>query len=345
MSIRIREQAGTDAGRKFDYQMAVALDYLLSEIDNDVIVVIETLEDFAVFRDFNSENESIDIYQVKTKNSGLYDKNTLFSDNVVGKIILTDFFFDSKARTLNIVVNTPLKGSDTEDLEKFSFEDKLTPKNLQKLKDSVLQYLNSDPNFNGNAEDYWGKLIYVKSSLPFSAKDDRYSESLIGKTNNTIAHYLNDVNHTINPQIVFDALKLTIEKRRLHRFVSPVVSEEEAISKKGISTEVVRKFIEDAQGQLTKEKILDHARRIFSASDFKSIKDSYSTYVSYAANLTDQAFLDAKEIVKNEYDVVVLIPRLNTDEVIRQVSDRCVSKIHYYTLPIIQIITIVVVFG
>ena len=30
MSIKIREQAGTDAGRKFDYQMAVALDYLLT---------------------------------------------------------------------------------------------------------------------------------------------------------------------------------------------------------------------------------------------------------------------------------------------------------------------------
>ena len=32
MSIKIREQAGTDAVRKFDYQMAVALDYLLNEM-------------------------------------------------------------------------------------------------------------------------------------------------------------------------------------------------------------------------------------------------------------------------------------------------------------------------
>lgn len=34
MNIKIREQAGIDAVRKFDYQMAVALDYLLSEMDD-----------------------------------------------------------------------------------------------------------------------------------------------------------------------------------------------------------------------------------------------------------------------------------------------------------------------
>ena len=63
MKIRIREQAGTDAVRKFDYQMAVALDYLLSEMDNDAIILIETLEDFAIFRNHGSENETIDVFQ------------------------------------------------------------------------------------------------------------------------------------------------------------------------------------------------------------------------------------------------------------------------------------------
>ena len=64
MIIKVREQAGTDAGRKFDYQMAVALDYLLNEIDSDAIVLIETLEDFAVFRNVGLEDEIVDIYQV-----------------------------------------------------------------------------------------------------------------------------------------------------------------------------------------------------------------------------------------------------------------------------------------
>ena len=77
MSIKIREQAGTDAVRKFDYQMAVALDYLLNEIDSDAFVLIETLEYFAVFRNIGLENETVDVYQVKTKDKGLYSKTTL----------------------------------------------------------------------------------------------------------------------------------------------------------------------------------------------------------------------------------------------------------------------------
>ena len=91
MNIRIREQAGTDAVRKFDYQMAVALDYLLSEMDSDAIILIETLEDFAIFRNHGSENETIDVFQVKTKDSGLYAKSAINKDNVIGKIILTDY--------------------------------------------------------------------------------------------------------------------------------------------------------------------------------------------------------------------------------------------------------------
>lgn len=66
MNIRIREQAGTDSVRKFDYQMAVALDYLLSEIDSDTIILIETLEDFAVFRNHGTEFEEIEIIDIES---------------------------------------------------------------------------------------------------------------------------------------------------------------------------------------------------------------------------------------------------------------------------------------
>lgn len=167
MNIRIREQAGTDAVRKFDYQMAVALDYLLTEIDSDVIVLIETLEDFAVFHNFGSEFEKLDIYQVKTKDKGMYEKSLLYSDDVLGKIILTDFYFDSKANTLNIVCNTSLKGTSTEELEAFVFVETLTPNEMTKLKANVTDYLDRQPEFSGDVDNYWGKLIYIKSSLPF----------------------------------------------------------------------------------------------------------------------------------------------------------------------------------
>lgn len=348
MNIKIREQAGTDAIRKFDYQMAVALDYLLTEISDDVIVLIETLEDFAVFHSFGSEFEKIDVYQVKTKDSGLYDKASLYSDNVLGKIILTDFYFDAKANSLNIVCNTSLKGKSTEALDCFGFIETLTENEVKILKTNVVEYLDNQPEFSGDMEDYWGKLIYIKSSLPFSSKDDRYIESLIGKTNSTITQYLGDENHTINPQVVFNILKLLIDKQRRNRINSSEISVEEAILRKGISTDKVREVIDKVAEttHLTKNEIFQHAATIFSPQEYLEIKQEYATFLSYRANLTDQAFLDAKDMIEEEYRRLTVSTEFeNLDDIVRQVSYNCMVKIPYYSLSVIQILTIVVVYS
>lgn len=346
MKIKIREQAGTNDARKFDYQMAIALDYLLNEIDRDAIVLIETLEDFAVFRNFGSENETIDIYQVKTKDKGLYTTSTLNSENVLGKIIITDFFFNSKANSLNIVCNTSLKGSLTEALDSFALIDKLSQKELKKLKENVLEYLSKQPDFVGNPDDYWGKIIYIKSSLPFSEKEERYIETLVGKTNKTIAHYLNDENHTINPQAVFTTLKILIERQRRYKISSPEIDVEDAFVKKGVSTVQLKEVIDKAAeaSYLSKKEILRYAATAFSPKEFYKIKNEYSTFLSYKCNLTDQAFVEAKSIIEEEYKE--LSTKCNSlNKIVRQVSYNCSKRIPYYSLPIIQILSIIVVYS
>lgn len=346
MNIKIREQAGTDAVRKFDYQMAVALDFLLSEIDSDVIILIETLEDFAVFRNFGTESGRIDIYQVKTKDRGLYSKTILHNDNVIGKIILTDYYFDSNADTLNIVCNTYLKGSSTEKLDSFSFIETLTENELKCLKTNVQEYLHSKPEFKGNLEEYWGKLIYIKSSLPFSNKEDRYTETLVGKTNSIVAHYLGDENHSINPQVIFNTLKILLDKQRRNKINASEVNVEDAILKKGISTTDLKKIIQKAAEttQLSKQEIFKLASTIFTPAEYMEIKKEYSTFLSYRGNVSDQAFSDAKDIVEKEYRL--LTAKMDSlEDIVRQVSINCTEKISYYSLPVIQILTIVVVYS
>jgi len=346
MSIKIREQAGTDAVRKFDYQMAVAVDYLLSEIEGDTIVLIETLEDFAVFRNVGSENETIDIYQVKTKDKGLYTKTLLKSDDVFGKIILTDFYFDSKANTLNVICNTPLKGKSTEALDSFIFSEELTQSELSDLKTNALEYLKRQSDFTGEPNNYWGKLIYIKSSLPFSGKKERYEETLVGKTNSTIAHYLGDENHSINPQAVFNTLKVLIDRQRRYKIPTPEIEVDEALAKKGISTVQLKEIIDLAAAttNLSKNEILHHASTVFKPNEYKEIKREYPTYLSYKGNLADHAFIDAKKVIDEEFQKSTAIYD-SLDEVVRQVSYNCVDKIPYYSLPVIQILTIVVVYS
>lgn len=345
MSIKIREQAGTDAGRKFDYQMAVALDYLLTHFNDDAIILIETLEDFAVLHNLGTDTEKIDIFQVKTKNSGLYSKDSLWEDNVLGKIILTDIYFDSKANSLNIICNTHLKGQSTEAFEYFRFADAFTETELTKLKENVTTYLMKDPIFSGEISDYVRKLIYIKSALPFSDKQERYSETLIGKTQNTIAQYLGDENHCINPQVVFNTLKLLIDKQRRNRYANDIVEIDKAIALKGIPSKTVKKIIDKAveTQKLSKTEILQHASTIFSPQEFLKIKEDYPQFLSYKANLEDRVFLEAKNTVENEYKS--LTASLDSlDEIARQVANNCAEKIPYYSLAVIQLLTIIVIY-
>lgn len=345
MPIIIREQAGTDCGRKFDYQMAIALDYLLTYFNDDAIVLIETLEDFAILHNLGTEKEKIEIFQVKTKNSGLYTKDSLFEENVLGKIILTDIYFDSKADSLNIICNTNLKGKSTEAFENFRFEKTLTDTELAKLKENVMSYLINDPTFNGKIDNYIGKLIYIKSALPFSDKQDRYSETLIGKTHNTISQYLGDENHCINPQVVFKTLKFLIDKQRRNRYQGHAVEIEDAVALKGIHTNTVKNIIDRAaeSQKLSKKEILQHASTIFSPQEFMKIKEEYPQFLSYKANLEDKVFLEAKKIVESEYKFLTeSIDSL--DEIARQVANNCVKKIPYYSLAVIQILTVLVIY-
>ncbi len=346
MNLQIREQSGTDVARKFDYQMAVALDYLLSEYKEGTIILIETLEDFAVLHDLNTANEKVDIFQVKTKNAGLYTKSSILENNVIGKIILTDFYFDSKANTLNIICNTNLKGSKTEHLSNFKLVEKLSPKELNQIKENVAEYIKCEPRFSEDIQKYTGKLIYIKSDLPFSEKQERYSEMLIGKTNNIISEYLDDENHCISPSVIFNTLKLLINKKRSHLFNTSSVELEEAIDKKGIKSDVVKEVIDKAVelSYLTKKEILHLASTIYPPKDFISIKEEYPRYLSYRANLSDKLFSNAKRTVKEEYEKLTPL-YASLDEIALNVTKNCANKIPYYSLPIIQILTIVVIYS
>ena len=348
MKIRIREQSGTDAVRKFDYQMAVALDCLLSEMDGDALILIETLEDFAVFRNPNTDIETIEVYQVKTKNKGLYTKDQLFSDNVIGKIILTDIYFESKSNSLKIVCNTNLKGASTENFDEFIFDETLSEGELKQLKENVLKYLTESVDFKGKIDTYIGKLVYVKSLLPFSNNEDRYEEMLIGKTDKIIAHYLNNENHQISPRAIFNTLKFLVDYRRRTKFSKPEVDLEEAITQKGIHTDDVKEIIKKAEGlsQLSKKEILSYASSIFSPKEYENIKRAYPNFLACKANLSDQAFILAKETIKKEYESLISHENtLSLNEIISQTARNSSLRIPYYPIEIIQIIAIIIAYG
>ena len=345
MKIKIREQSGTDASRGFDYQMAVAIDYLLSNIDCDAIVVLETIEDFAIYYNFHEQNEELEVYQVKTKGGGLYDKNALFEDRALGKIVLSDIYANSKAKTLNIICNANFKGKRTECLDKFYFCDKFDENELQRVKENVSEFLKSKNKEMPNLDTYVGKLVYIRSSLPFSSTESRYIETLTGKTNDVIYHCVGDDCDSINPRTILSALKLIFEKKRIHKFKTSEVDEDEAIDKKGIKTSDIKKLINDAKQRcgLTKREILNHAHRIFTPRECIDIESYYSEFVSCRCNLTDEVYPKALKTVRESYKTIAS-ECSTTEDAVRRTTEKCLQILSYYPKPIVQLIVIVVAY-
>lgn len=120
---------------------------------------------------------------------------------------------------------------------------------------------------------------------------------------------------------------------------------DEAIALKGIPSKTVKKIIDKAveTQKLSKTEILQYASTIFSPQEFLKIKEDYPQFLSYKANLEDRVFLEAKNTVENEYKR--LTESLDSlDEIARQVAYNCVEKIPYYSLAVIQLLTIIVIY-
>ena len=120
----------------------------------------------------------------------------------------------------------------------------------------------------------------------------------------------------------------------------------EALVKKGISTGQLKEVIDTAAQttHLSKNEILQHASTIFSPQEYMEIRQEYSTFLSYKGNLADRAFIEAKNVIEQEYQK--LTPQYDSlDDIVRQVAYNCVEDIPYYSLPVIQILTIVVVYS
>lgn len=350
MKIRIREQSGTDTIRKFDFQLAVALSYLLENIcNNDAIVILESLEDFAVIKGFDFETQVVDVYQVKTKNNGNYTKSELKDDDVIGKIFLTDYLFDSKSNSLNIVCNQNINlCGKTLEFDNFSFSDKLTDEELKDLSEDALIYLKNNSDYDKtDVKQFFGKLIYIKTIIPFHSIETPYDDMLVGLTSRAITNYLHNPNNTINANAVYQACKFLILQRTKYKLESDAeYSLEDLIRQKGVDVKDVHRIINDAskRNELDKKDYLEYASRYFSPFDHSQIKEYYPEFLSKKDDLQDPVFRIAYLKLKKIYDDGVA-KHEDYASLIDYVCQNGYNVLHNYDKPFVQLLTILVVFG
>ncbi|MFL0154123.1 dsDNA nuclease domain-containing protein [Tenacibaculum maritimum] len=112
-TIKPRENAGSTASNRFDYQKNWAICKLieLSKSNSDFLLAFEFHDDIILFNS-SSNPSSIDFFQVKTKKTGKHTLNSLLKiprkskNSILGKLLTNKINFDSETSSLNIISNS-----------------------------------------------------------------------------------------------------------------------------------------------------------------------------------------------------------------------------------------------
>lgn len=350
MRIRVREQSGTDTIRKFDYQLAVALSYLLENIyDENTIVIIESLEDFAVLKGLDSSSRVVDVYQVKTKDHGNYTKSLLSEDDVIGKIFLTDYLFESHSQSLNIICNQNINlFGKTLEFDDFKFANVLDKKELEELSNEALRYLKDNSDFKeDNVDVFLGKLVYIKTVIPFHHTQTPYDDMLSGISSRAINSYLGNPNNTINANAIYEACKLLMLQKTKYRLqYGRDYSLDDLIAQKGICVKEIHRIINDSatRNELEKKDYLDKASVFFSPKDFVEIKEYFPVFLSKKDDLSDSLFQSAYICLRKIYREKAKASR-DINELIKETCEAGFFALSNCDRPFIQLLSILIVFG
>lgn len=298
--MKTREKVGADIPNRFDYQLALSMLYLIDS-NEPITIIIETLEDFAIVRNIN-DKDIVDIYQVKTVNSGLITKTTLINEDVYGKLYLTDNYFDCGANTLNIISNCNLKGKETEKFDKFKIIDKFTKEETNQIYNNIEKYFKSNNIPYVKNEIDSNKLVFVKTNLPL--KDTLFEKTLIGSVNEILNKNLFD--QSINPTIVFKTLKDYFVKVR-NTSIENEISFEDAKHKRGISSDILKMLLDSARQSLSlnKSQILTICDKFLTTSEIIRVKSEYSNFVARSNDLGDNVFIKFKKKLYEDFEAFI----------------------------------------
>ena len=333
--MKTREKVGSDIPNRFDYQLALSMSYLIDSTE-PITIIIETLEDFAIVKNIN-DKEIVDIYQVKTVNSGLITKSTLINEDVYGKLYLTDNYFDNKANTLNIISNSNLKGNETEKFDKFKIFDKFTSGERKQIYNNIEKYFKDNDIPYDQKEINSNKLIFIKTNLPL--KDSLFEKTLIGSVNELLNKNLFD--QSINPAVVFKTLKDYFIKVR-NTSIEDELSFEDAKNKRGISSDILDLLLDNAKQSLSlsKSQILSYCNSFLTASEIIKVKNEYSNFVARSNDISDNVFIKFKKKLNDDFEEFIKENRqLNTGEAIKSFTNQYPNSTYSKEFIIVCLIT------
>lgn len=214
IEIRPRENSGSSASNRFDFQKNWALCMILElhEKPDDYLVTLEFHDDVIVF-DSSTNPDKISFYQVKTSKSPHWTINELINrkkgkngplNSHLGKLYEHLEEFGDSVDTLNFITNNKIKGKlssnvKCEDTFGFCCKD-LNKDDLEK----IIKSLKQEHSLN-ELKDFSSVTFFKLGELSI----DKHSELTKMKLAEYIERFLPDVKYQISPlyKSIFDEIK------------------------------------------------------------------------------------------------------------------------------------------
>lgn len=229
------ENAGPRASNRFEYQINWGLNLLLKmeEANEDYIMILDYHDDIVVCSS-DSDSEYIDFYQVKTKNSGLWNMSGLTTvgekdaitpmENGCGLSIIAKLINHVKrfkdSRKLYFVTNSRLTQTIYGASDETVFFKHLKPEAQKSIKDKIQKELG---NIN---DDVFEKLVFIQNQMNVSD----YEQTMLGKLSQFLKAKFNLVTDF---EIVYETL--IGELRRLNKYERKINNVDELLKHKAIS--------------------------------------------------------------------------------------------------------------
>ncbi|MDY3538379.1 dsDNA nuclease domain-containing protein [Riemerella anatipestifer] len=266
-NIKPRENAGSIASNRFDFQKNWAICKLIELLSNnsDFLLAFEYHEDIVIL-DSSDSPCSIDFFQVKTKDKGNYTLNELLKkkknksddgNSILGKLITNKLNFDNETKTLNLVTNTRFKLSSSQDSKMYFCCNELSDIEKEEIEKQLKSEIGS-----GWLSDFLNIIFFHSSELTI----EHHNEITKDRLNKLIENlYSSDVKY--NPSLAYRTIFDEVNRR--NNLEKPINNFEELIKYKAISKQDFEKMLKIVVSEPNRLDTLKN--RIFNSLDSSGI--------------------------------------------------------------------------
>ncbi|MEY8761269.1 dsDNA nuclease domain-containing protein [Chryseobacterium tongliaoense] len=231
--VKPRENAGSMASNRFDFQKNWAICKLIELMNSEVdfLLAFEYHEDIIVLDSVNNPTQ-IDFYQIKTKDKGSYSlKNILTrkklkdSDggSILGKLYLNKINFNTETKSLNIVSNTKFSFKSIQESQTLICCSELNEEEKKQIEGSLKSELSIEL-----LEEFLNIIFFHTSELTI----EHHNEITKDKLNRLIERLYNtDIKY--NPSLAYRTIFDEVNRR--NNLEKEVHTYEELVSYKSIS--------------------------------------------------------------------------------------------------------------